>query len=189
MRLRAGWKTTSVITISVKLHKVGYHLSYRHYYCGVLLVSAVDEGEESSGLSALVFPTKAGDLLQANMRPGAPMLHDPIFSAHVRTEGGPAMATPGQMAQLQDQAAFFRTHRRNKPPKPLLPMKIQTYVIEYRVLDPQLKAQAARSGKQATLEFAVAAFDRDGKVQNGGSMTPSQRPPPNQPKTKLDFTL
>ncbi len=154
--------------IVVAIAKATYQLAYRRIYCRVPLVSAAtEESEEGSGISALVFPTQAGDVLQANMRPGAPMLHDLIFSALVHTEGAAAMATPEQMAQLQEQAAFFRTHRRNKLAKPLPPIKIQQYVIEYRVLDPQLKAQAARSGKQAMLELAVAAFDKEGKVQNG----------------------
>ena len=101
------------------------------------------------------------------MKLGAPMLHDLVFSAHVRTDGGVVMATAAQMEQLQEQAAFFRTHRRNKPVKPLPPVRIQTYTIDYRVLDPQFKAQAERSGKQPTLEFAVAAFDNAGRVLNG----------------------
>jgi hypothetical protein len=71
------------------------------------------------------------------------------------------------MAQLEEEAAFFRTHRRNKLEKPLPPVKIQSYSIDYRVLDPQLKAQAMRNDTQPALEFAVAAFDDDGKVLNG----------------------
>ena len=77
------------------------------------------------------------------------------------------MATPAQMLHLEEQSAFYRTHRRNRPLKPLPPVKIQTYSVDYRVLDPQFKAQASSGGKQPTLEFAVAAFDEDGKVLNG----------------------
>jgi len=154
--------------ISVKLDKAGYKLSYRRSYCRVPLVSSdlADDGEKS-GTGTLTVPVQAGDVLQANMKLGAPMVHDLVFSAHVRTEGGAAMATPAQMEQLEEEAAYYRTHRRNKPQKPLPPLKIQTYVIDYRVLDPQLKGQATRSSRQATLEFAVAAFDNDGKVLNG----------------------
>ena len=125
-----------------------------------------DDGEKS-GAGTLAVPVQAGDVLQANMKLGAPMVHDLVFSAHVRTEGGAAVATPTQMEQLEEEAAYFRIHRRNKPQKPLPPVKIQTYVIDYRVLDPQMKGQATRSSRQPTLEFAVAAFDNDGKVLNG----------------------
>ena len=154
--------------IAVKLDKPGYQISYRRSYCRVPVVStATEEAEqESEHTVPLVSPLQAGDLLQGNMRPGAPMLHDLVFSAHVRTSGGATLATAGQMAQLSEQAAVFRKQRRNKPVKPLAPVKIQTYAIDYRVLDPQLKAQAS-SGRNATLEFAVAAFDADGRVLNG----------------------
>ena len=79
---------------------------------------------------------------------------------------GLALATPAQMELLQEQAAFFRTQRKNRPLRPLPPVKVQTYAIDYRVLDPEFKAQAARTGQQPALEFAVAAFDDDGKVLN-----------------------
>jgi len=153
--------------IVVRVDKAKYQLSYRRYYCRVPLVSSpAEEKAESTETAALALPLQAGDVLQANIRPGAPMLHDLVFSAHVRTDGAAAMATPAQMDQLQQQGAYFRP-RKNKPVKPLPPVKVQTYLVDYRVLDPRLKAQATQSGKPATLEFAIAAFDRDGKVQNG----------------------
>jgi len=154
--------------IAVKLDKPGYQLSYRRNYCRVPVVStATEEAEqESEHTVPLVSPLQAGDLLQGNMRPGAPMLHDLVFSAHVRTSGGAKLATADQMAQLSEQAAVFRKQRRNKPVKPLAPVRIQAYAIDYRVLDPQLKTQAS-NGRHATLEFAVAAFDSDGRVLNG----------------------
>ncbi|MGA2743796.1 MAG: VWA domain-containing protein [Candidatus Sulfotelmatobacter sp.] len=153
--------------ISVKLDKEKYQLSYRRKYCRVPLFStAADENANHSASSALELPLEAGDVLQANTRPGAPMLHDLVFSAHIHTSGV-GLATPVQMEHLQEQAAFFRTQRKNKPLRPLSPVKIQTYIIDYGVLDPQFKAQAARTGNQPTLEFVVAAFDEDGKTLNG----------------------
>jgi len=153
--------------IVVSVAKAKYQLSYRRYYCRVPVVSTTtDESEETGGRLSLAIPLQAGDVLQANMRPGAPMVHDLIFSAHVRADGAAAMATPEQMAQLEEQAAFFRTNRRKKAAKPVAPIKIQSYVVDYRVLDPQL-VRESRGGKPATLEFAVAAFDAEGKVQNG----------------------
>ncbi|MGP0019484.1 MAG: VWA domain-containing protein [Candidatus Sulfotelmatobacter sp.] len=153
--------------ISVKVGKEKYQLSYRHNYCrGILVSTAADENGNHSSSPTLEVPVEAGDVLQANIKPGAPMLHDLMFSTHIRTSGV-GVATPAQMAQLQEQAAFFQTQRKNKPVRPLPPVKVQTYAIDYRVLDPAFKAQAARTGQPPALEFAVAAFDDDGKVLNG----------------------
>jgi hypothetical protein len=71
------------------------------------------------------------------------------------------------MVLLEEQSAFYRTHSRNRPLKPLPPVKVQTYTVDYRVLDPQFKVAVEHGGPKATLEFAVAAFDEDGKVLNG----------------------
>jgi VWFA-related protein len=152
--------------IAVKVGKEKYQLSYRHSYCRMLLVSTSADEATRSGAPALEVPLQAGDVLQANIKPGAPMLHDLVFSAHIRTSGV-GVATPAQMAQLQEQAAFFTTQKKNKPLRPLPALKVQSYAIDYRVLDPEFKAQAGRTGQQPTLEFAVAAFDDDGKVLNG----------------------
>jgi VWFA-related protein len=139
-------------------------LSYRSYYCRVPKVSSGNE--EAGGASTISIPLQAGDVLQANMKQGAPMVHDLVFSAHVRTEGGAAMATAEQMVQLQMQADFFLTQKKNKLVKALAPMRVQKYTIDYRVFDPQFKKEQ-RNGRPATLEFAVAAFDNEGKMLNG----------------------
>jgi VWFA-related protein len=153
---------------AVKTDKEKYQLSYRRSYCRVPLVStAAEENHGADGTATVAVPLQAGDVLQANIKPGAPMLHDLVLSAYIHTEGGVVMATPTQMLHLEEQSAFYRTHRRNRPLKPLPPVKIQTYSVDYHVLDPQFKLQASSGGKQPTLEFAVAAFDEDGKVLNG----------------------
>jgi len=152
--------------IGVKMAETGYTVSYRNSYCRVPLVSTSEDLSAKSDSAALTIPLAAGDVLQGNMKMGAPMVHDLIFSAHVRTDGQPAMATAAQMDQLQAQAQFFLTHRRNKPPKPLPPTRVQHYTVDYRVLDPQFKMQAL-SGRHPTLEFAMAAFDADGRMLNG----------------------
>jgi VWFA-related protein len=159
--------------IAVKIDKEKDQLSYRRNYCRVLTVSAAeDENKDRTGATTVAVPLQAADVLQGNIKPGAPMLHDLVFSAHLQPSGV-ALASPAQMEQLEEQAAFFRKERRNRPLKPLPAVKIQTYTIDYRVLDPQFKApqfkaQASElSGKEPTLEFAVAAFDEDGKVLNG----------------------
>jgi VWFA-related protein len=152
--------------IAVRLNdrKEKDQLSYRQYYCRVSVVSSGPE--QDGGASTLSIPLRAGDVLQANMKMGAPMMHDLIFSAHVRTEGGAAMASPAQMMQLQMQADFFLTQKKNKLVKPLPPTRVRNYIIDYRVFDPQFKA-AQTHGRPATLEFAVAAFDNEGKMLNG----------------------
>ncbi len=156
--------------ISVKLDREHDQLSYRQQYCRAPLVSTDEDSSNPSkntdvaGRATFAIPLQAGDLLQGNIRPGAPMLHDLVFSAHMHTDRA-ALATSAQMAQLETQAAFYRTQTPNHPLKPLPPVKIQTYTIDYRVLDPQ--PQSAATGKSRTLEFAVAAFDEDGKVLDG----------------------
>lgn len=154
------------ITVDVAGGK--YQLSYRRSYCRAPLVSTTSDDiiAKSSG-PTLTVPTRAGDVLQGNMKQGAPMVHDLIFSAHVHTEGGIVLANSEEMAHLQEQAQLMQPHRKHKPPKPLPPAKVQKYTVEYRVFDPQFKAQAARTGRQPTLEFAIAAFDADGKMING----------------------
>jgi VWFA-related protein len=155
-------------TIAVRLDRPGDTLSYREYYCRAPLLSSISEnGEQKLGAVPLAVPIFAGDVLQANMKQGGPMLHDLIFSAHLHTEGGAILATPEQMAQIEEQASYYQTHRRKRPTKPMSPVKIQKYAVDYRVLDPALKARAARGGQEPTLEFAIAAFDREGKTLNG----------------------
>jgi VWFA-related protein len=152
--------------IGVTLDKKGYKLSYRQNYCRVPVVSAPTEGAETADAATVAIPLQAGDVLQANMRLGAPMVHDLIFSAHVHTDAPAAMATPEEMAQLQSEAEYFMTHHKNKPPKPLPPTRVLKYVADYRVFDPQLKMEEAH-GTNAMLEFAMAAFDEDGHTLNG----------------------
>lgn len=163
--------------IRVVLDKKEYKLSYRQSYCRVPVVSAPSEpGAETADASTVAIPLQAGDVLQANMRLGAPMVHDLIFSARVQSDGPARMANAEQMAQLQTEAEYFMTHRRNRPPKPLPPMRVVNYVVDYHVFDPQLKIEEAH-GTNSGLEFAIAAFDEDGHTLNGvvndGVPTPS----------------
>ncbi|MGH9496044.1 MAG: hypothetical protein ACRD3B_13680, partial [Candidatus Sulfotelmatobacter sp.] len=165
----AGADNGKCHNIRVSLAQPNYQLSYRRNYCHTPLISAPadDAGATSISSTPLVFPLQAGDVLQGNMRPGAPMIHDLIFSAHLRADGNAALASPLQMIEIEVQADRYRKHHANKPAKPTAPVKVQKYAVDYRVLDPQLKAEAVRSGRPAALEFAVAAFDRDGKTLNG----------------------
>jgi hypothetical protein len=64
---------------------------------------------------------------------------------------------------LAEQPAYVSTRRKDKP---LAPLDVQKYVIDYRVTDLALKAQA-QNGKPPSFEFAVAAFDADSRRLNG----------------------
>jgi VWFA-related protein len=153
-------------SIAVRVDHPGYKLSYRRYYFTSAYrpaEPAKTQAAESSGAR----PEAANDTLQSNMKHGAPMIHELLFSAHIHTEGGPAKATAEQMAELADQPAYFTTHHKDKPTKALASAELQKYVIDYRVTDLALKAQAAPNGKPPSFEFAAAVFDADSRMLNG----------------------
>lgn len=145
-----------------------YTLSYRRIYYALSDDAAeqTKQKDKQSTLQARFAAAKAEDTLYANIEHGAPMLHDLLFSAHFETQGGPVLATAQQMAELEDSPAFFRTRHKDRPLKPLDPVKLQKYVINYGIVDPQLKEQARLHGAPATLEFAAAAYDADGRLLN-----------------------
>jgi uncharacterized short protein YbdD (DUF466 family) len=93
--------------------------------------------------------------LAPNMQHGAPVAHQLLFRAHIHTLAPPAKATAKQMASLADQSAYFRERRANHPAKPLRPIQLQTYEIDYTV-----------AARYPALELAAAAFDADGKIVN-----------------------
>jgi hypothetical protein len=152
--------------IQVSLAKKNeYTLTYRMVYYAVS-DDDVQEQHKKDELQRRFLAAKARDTLYADVEHGAPMLHDLLFSAHLAVDGQPQMATPEQMQALEDSPAYFRTRKRNKPQKPLTPVKLQRYVIDYGVVDPQLKAIAAHQPKPVALEFAAAAYDPDGRLLN-----------------------
>jgi hypothetical protein len=99
---------------------------------------------------------RPADSLYPNMQHGAPLAHQLLFRAHVHALAPPAKATTKQMASLADQPAYFRERRKNRPAKPLRPIQLQTYEIDYTV-----------AARYPALEIAAAAFDADGKMVNG----------------------
>ena len=145
--------------------KSEYTLSYRKLYYG-LPDDSTQPARKAEILQTRFVAAKSADTLYANIEHGAPMLHDLLFSTHLAADGAPEMATPAQMTELEDSPAFFRTRSRNRPLKPLTPVKLQKYVINYGVFDPQLKSMAASGGKTPKLEFAAAAYDADGRLLN-----------------------
>jgi len=88
------------------------------------------------------------------------------------------------MLQLEDSPVYFRTRLRDKPLKPLMPVKLQKHQISYGVLDGQLKSTAKEKGFPAMLEFAAAAYDTDGRLLNSmlnEGMVPEQASPNAKP--------
>jgi len=143
----------------------GYKLSYRNLYYAVP-DNARQDTQRDDTVQARFLASKAEDTLYANIEHGAPMLHDVLFSAHLKVDGPPVMATADQMQQLEDSPAFFRTRKKDRALKPLSPVKLQKYLIEYGVFDPHLKTLAEDGEKPANLEFAAAAYDSDGRLLN-----------------------
>jgi hypothetical protein len=153
-------------SIAIRVAHPGYQLAYRRYYfTSALRPHSQSENAQLSGASAASSVAAENDALQPNMKHGAPMIHDLLFSAHVRADGGPARATPEQMSQLADEPAYFRTRHKDKALKPLAPIDLQRYAIDYRVTDLALKN--LQSGKAVAFEFAAAAFDADSRMLNG----------------------
>ncbi len=146
--------------------KSDYRLTYRRVYYAVSDDGTADQKKKKDELQDRFLAAKAQDTLWANIVHGAPVLHDLLFTAHLATEGAPHMATPEQMEALQDAPEYFITRRKKPTQKPLMPIKLQKYVIDYGVIDPQLKAMAARHDKPATLEFAAAAYNDEGQLLN-----------------------
>jgi VWFA-related protein len=137
--------------IHVAIAKKGYRLAYRRSYFG--------DDPNSPHQHAVELPT---DALYVNLQHGAPMAHQVFFSAHIYASGEPAPATPAQMARFAERPAYARAYGKKKPPKPLPPIHLQPYTVEYTVPTRQFKLLEERSEQPTTLEVAAAAFDRDG---------------------------
>ena len=165
--------------IKIELAQHGYHLAYRREYFADPEVPEPDPPPGSVAAKMQAAGVKAPpDTLYAYIRHGAPMSHDLLFSAHAQAIGAPRLATPEEMADLADEPAFFRKRHRNKQPKPLPPVPLQSYRIEFDIPSKQFRAQAAtRDLEQDSVELAVAAYDADGVQLNGkiGNATSTTR--------------
>lgn len=141
--------------INVELSKRGYHLAYRRSYYGDPSWSGPQQKHSASELQPLLM-SRPADSLTPHMQYGAPMAHQLLFKAHLRTLAPPGKASPEQMASLANQSAYFRERGKNNPAKPRKPIQIQTYEIDYSV-----------AARYPALEVAAAAFDADGQMVNG----------------------
>lgn len=161
-----GYEQQRTITVSLKGKKKGeYVLRYRQGYFAVPS-DTVKSGKTQDALQARFQAAKAQDTLFASIEHGAPEAHDLLFTAHLAAAGAPAMATEEQMKQLIDSPAYFKIRKANKPAAAPKPVKLQKYLIDYAVIDPQLKALASQGARPPVLEFAAAAYDNDGRLLN-----------------------
>jgi len=163
------------VDLSGRFAKNGYRLAYRRGY----YATDRDEPGQKDKLLAEIpehpFASKQNDPLVAHLEHGAPMTHELLFRAHLSPAGAPAMGTPEQMANLIDQASYLRARRRNKPVKLPRPIPLQTYTIDYTVLDRALLSKA-KTPTQPVIEFAAAAYDSEGKLLNGTVQPATQMP-------------
>jgi VWFA-related protein len=164
--------------IKIDLAKQGYHLAYRRQYYADVEAPPDPVDAAVAKLQKQAGPNPPPDTLFAYIRHGAPMSHDLLFSAHAQAIGAPELATPEQMADLADEPAFFRKRHKDKQPKPLPPVPLQSYQIEFDIPSKQFRAQpATRDAEQDSVELAVAAYNADGVLLNGeiGNATSTTR--------------
>ncbi len=135
-----------------------YHLEYRRGYLatapGSPILPEYVTGNPKKQDTLTLRPI--GDSLAAYMQHGAPIARDVVFRAHVHALSAPQLATPAQMANLIDQPTYFRVRQRKHPNKPLAPIKLQTYLVDYQII-----------ARLPHLEVAAGVYDDDGLLLNG----------------------
>ncbi|MGO9085163.1 MAG: VWA domain-containing protein [Terriglobales bacterium] len=159
--------------IRVQLGNNGYHLDYRRGYLATAPQSPMvpprynpRKHEDTANLRPI------GDSLSAYMQRGAPIARQVYFRAHVHALSPPQLATPAQMANLVDQPTYFRERQKKHPNKPLAPIKLQPYLIEYQVI-----------ARVPNLEVAAGVYDDEDRLLNGDveeatSASPTSSDPP-----------
>lgn len=166
--------------IQVALAGKGYHLEYRREYLATAPQSPImpahykprkNRDEDTANLRPV------GDSLSAYMQHGAPTARDVYFRAHVHTLSPPHLATAEQMANLVDQPTYFRLRQKKHPQKPLAPIKLQTYMVEYQII-----------ARIPNLEVAAGAFDNDSRLLNGDvEEASSADPKPDDAQAKFTY--
>ncbi len=131
--------------IRVKLARRGYSLSYRRSYF------ADDENKLLEKAATVPFAHIGG-----TMQRGAPLAHEIVFEVQASTEGAPVTATPQDVAELSQFAAFASRKKWDD-------VKIQRYSFDFWIRSEQLSFLAPPDGTHhVNLEFLVAAYDTDG---------------------------
>ena len=144
-------------TIRVQLANKSYRLEYRRGYLATAPQSPILPARYQSRKqddTANLRPI--GDSLAAYMQQGAPTARQVYFRAHVQALSPLQLATPAQMANLVDQPTYFRERQKKHPNKPLAPVQVQTYLVEYQVI-----------ARVPNLEVAAGAYDEEGRLLNG----------------------
>ena len=170
-----------------KMKKGSYELAYRRQYVAYdggtsrelgfnlgLHAGAIVEPQERQNDDPPQQPGKPSnqppDTLHFYMRHGYPQARGVLFAARIEPAGAPKMATAEQMADLSDEPAYFRKRKKDKPQKPLPPVPLQSYHIDFSVPAKQFRSSPAPlAGKpgQIDLEFAAGAYSADGALVNG----------------------
>jgi VWFA-related protein len=157
---------SSMRKIYVRLDRKGCQLQYRRYYYAEDPETPLTDHEkklaEAVAMEHEVVAHTAGDRFYAYMQHGAPIDHRIVFRAQFEA-APPRMATAAQMANLEDQPAYFVIRKRNRPRRALKPVPLQKYTIHFLVLDPAALAHP----EQQVLEFAACAYDGLGHMLNG----------------------
>jgi VWFA-related protein len=145
--------------IKVKLQEAGYTLAYRKTYFADDLHKAAEDAED-----APVTP------LGPSLEHGTPLAHQLFIEAHLETYGAPTAATPQQMLVLSKFAALQTLDKKKSrgPLKPLPPVMMQRYIIEYGLVPRQLELPVEPGGQhRSSLEFGIISYDADGNKLNG----------------------
>ena len=164
--------------IQVELASKGYRLEYRREYLATAPPSPImpaRKGHKNDEDSANLRPV--GDSLSAYMQHGAPTARQVYFRAHVRTLAPPRLATAEQMANLVDQPTYFRLRQKKHPQKPLAPVSLQSYMVEYQII-----------ARIPNLEVAAGVFDDEGRLLNGDvEEASSADPKPGDAQAKFAY--
>jgi hypothetical protein len=100
-----------------------------------------------------------------------------IFRAQGHALSSPQLATPAQMASLVDQPTYFHERQKKHPTKPLSPIKLQTYVVDYQII-----------ARLPHLEVAAGVYDDDDRLLNGDvEEATSENPAASDPNAKFTY--
>ena len=143
--------------VRVNLLKPGYHLSYRRNYFADNLDTLAQNSADSPN-----------NPLKVSLEHGAPTAHELFFEAHLQTRGEPAPAAPDEMAMLLKYDAMYTKNKRKAEAEAHSTVMMQHYVISYAMLARQLGLTLGQDQiRRGTFEFAVMAYDDDGKALDG----------------------
>jgi VWFA-related protein len=160
----------SLRKVKVELSKPGYHLMYRRNYFADDLDARVQAAADSPN-----------DPLKVSLQHGAPTAHELFFVAHLQTRGEPAPATPEEMALLVKYEAMYTKNARTQESELKKPIPMQHYIITYGLLARQLGFDLGADGiHRGTLEFAIMAYNDDGKAMDGMRTSVQDAIPPER---------